>query len=66
MPIDADLILRHASEVQRVQLERARAAELAEEAQSLFDSALLAGERAQFDDDPDRFVRLLWELRDQH
>ena len=66
MPIDADLILRYVSEVQRVQFERARAAELAEEAQSLFDSALIAGERAGFDDDPDRFVSLLWELRDPH
>jgi hypothetical protein len=66
MPIDTDLILRHASEVQRIQLERARAAELAEEAQSLFDSAQIGGERAEFDDNPDRFVSLLWELRDQH
>jgi hypothetical protein len=65
MPIDTDLILRQASEVQRVQLERMRAAELAEEVQSLFDSALIAGERAEFDDDPDRFVSLLWELREE-
>ena len=65
MPIDTDLILRLASEVQRVELDRSRAAELAEEAQAFFESALIAGERADFDDDPDRFPSLLWQLRDR-
>ena len=65
MPIDPDLILSAAREVQRVELDPARAAELAEEAQALFESALTAGEHAEFDDVPDRFVSLLWDLRDR-
>ena len=65
MPIDPDLMLRTAREVQRVDLDRSRAAELVEEAQALFESGLAAGERAEFDDIPDSFVSLLWKLRDR-
>ena len=65
MPIDPDLMLRAAREVQRVELDRSRADELVEEAQGLFESGLAAGERADFDDIPDRFVSLLWKLRDR-
>jgi hypothetical protein len=65
MAIDAELILREAHEVQRMQIDRSRAGELAEEARALFDSAFLAAEHAAFEDDPDRFVSLLWELRER-
>lgn len=64
MPIDPDLILRQAIEVQRLKLDPRRAAELAEETQALIDNAFRASQSAQFEDDPDRFVSVLWELRD--
>jgi hypothetical protein len=64
MPIDMNLILRFAGDVQRLELDVSRAVELAEEAKALCESALVAGERAEFDDDPDRFAGLLWQLRD--
>ena len=64
MPIDTDLILRQARELQRLEVAPARAAELAEEVRALLDNAVRAAQDAQFDDEPDRFLYLLSALRD--
>lgn len=64
MSIDAELIQRQAAELQRLQLEPARATELAEEVRVLVDNAMSASMEASFDDDPDSFLYLLAALRD--
>jgi hypothetical protein len=64
MTINSDLILRQA-QVQRLTLDPNRAVELAEEARALIDNAFVASEAAIFEDDPDRFLSVLWELRDR-
>jgi hypothetical protein len=64
MAIDADLILRQAKDIQRVELEPTRAAELADETAGLIENALAASQAAAFEDHPDEFTRLLRELRD--
>jgi hypothetical protein len=64
MPIDADLILRQAHELQELGVSPARAAELAEELRALVANVLGAAQDAQFDDEPDRFLCVLSELRD--
>ena len=64
MPIDAELILRHAKNVQRLELNPVRAAELAQETAALVENALAASQAAAFEDDPDQFTRLLHALRD--
>lgn len=64
MTIDSDLILRQARDIQRLALDPARAAELAEETRALIENVLAASQAAVFEDDPDRFVSLLHALRD--
>ena len=65
MTITSDLILSEALELQRLTLDPRRAAELAEEVRALVDNALRAGEGAEFDDEPDRFLYVLLALRDE-
>jgi hypothetical protein len=65
MAIDADLILRQATDIQRLALTEARAKELAEETQALLDLAREASDSAAFEDAPAQFLALLVELRDR-
>jgi len=64
MAIDAELILRQARDLQRLDLDPARANELAEELRSLVEDAFVVSAAVPFEDDPGRFVGTLWELRD--
>lgn len=65
MPIDAKLILQQAQQIQELELDPARAAELAYEMRSLIDDVHAAAQTALFDDEPARFVSLLYQLRDR-
>ena len=65
MAIDADLILRQARHIQRLELDTGRAQELAEETRALIENVFAASQAAAFEDNPDQFALLLSELRDK-
>jgi hypothetical protein len=65
MAIDTDLILRQASDVQKLRLTASRASEIARETQEMLDSAFAASEDTAFEDAPSQFLAMLVELRDR-
>ena len=65
MSIDADLIVRQAREVARLELDPTRAAELAHEINALIKNVLAASESIAFEDEPGQFTSVLNALRDR-
>ena len=65
MAIDTDFILRQARELQRLELTRTRAHELAQETAGLVESAFAAAAGVEFEDEPEQFLAVLSELREQ-
>lgn len=63
--IDTDLILRQARELQRLELTRTRAQELAQETTGLVETAFAAAAGVEFEDEPGQFLAVLSELREQ-
>jgi len=63
--IDIDLILRLARELQRLELTRTRAHELAEETADLVESVFAAAAGVDFEDEPGQFLAALSELRER-
>ena len=65
MAIDKDLILRQATDVQKLTLTASRASELARETQEMLDSVFAASQGTAFEDAPWQFLAMLVELRDR-
>lgn len=65
MVIDTDFILRQARELQRLELTRARAREIAQETMGLVVAAFAATAGVEFEDAPEQFLAVLSELREQ-
>jgi hypothetical protein len=63
--IDTELILRLARDLQRLELTRTRAQELAAETAGLVENAFAAAESLGFEDEPGQFVAVLAELRER-
>lgn len=65
MAIDTDLVIRQARELQRLELTRARAQELAQETTGLVETAFAAAAGVELEDAPEQFLAVLSELRER-